>query len=62
MTTWLWTFKPESELKDERTKKWNSDYWELMEHRRNLNHGVQNSALIVHWILGDDPIFIGIEN
>jgi hypothetical protein len=33
------TFLSESELTNEKTKKWNSDYLELMEHRKNPNYG-----------------------
>jgi hypothetical protein len=35
------TFLTESELKnsDEQTKKWYSDYLDLMKHKRNLNYG-----------------------
>jgi hypothetical protein len=57
------TFLTESELKnsDERTRKWYSDYLELMEYRRNPNYG---RAKCFHCLLSperDDPIFIGIN-
>ena len=57
------TFLTESELKDgnEQTRKWYSDYLDLMEFRRNPNYG---RAKCFHCLLspdGDDPIFIGIN-
>jgi hypothetical protein len=57
------TFLTESELKnsDEQTKKWYSDYLDLMEYRRNPNCG---RAKCFHCLLSperDDPIFIGIN-
>ncbi len=57
------TFLTESELKDsdDNTRKWHSDYLDLMEYRRNPNYG---RAKCFHCLLspdGDDPIFIGIN-
>jgi hypothetical protein len=57
------TFLTESELKDsnDQTRKWYSDYLDLMEYRRNPNYG---RAKCFHCLLspdGDDPIFIGIN-
>jgi catechol 2,3-dioxygenase-like lactoylglutathione lyase family enzyme len=57
------TFLTESELKDgdERTRKWYSDYLELMEHKRNPNYG---RAQCFNCLLSpdrDDPIFVGIN-
>ena len=57
------TFLTESELKDgdDRTRKWYSDYLDLMEVRRNPNYG---RTKCFHCLLspdGDDPIFIGIN-
>src|SRR6185437_3136979 len=57
------TFLKESDLKngDDQTRKWYSDYLELMEHKRNPNYG---RTKCFHCLLspeGDDPIFIGIN-
>ena len=57
------TFLTDSELKDgdEQTRKWYSDYLDLMEYRRNPNYG---KTKCFHCLLspdGDDPIFIGIN-
>ena len=57
------TFLTESELKgsDDKTRKWYSDYLELMEYRRNPNYG---RTQCFHCLLSperDDPIFIGIN-
>ena len=57
------TFLTESELKDsdEQTRKWYSDYLDLMEYKRNPNYG---RTKCFHCLLspeGDDPIFIGIN-
>jgi hypothetical protein len=57
------TFLTESELKDSDNKirKWNSDYLDLMEYKRNSNYG---RTKCFHCLLspdGDDPIFIGIN-
>ena len=57
------TFLSESELTNEKTKKkkWNSDYLELMEHRKNPNYG---RTKCFHCLLdpsGDDPTFTGID-
>ena len=57
------TFLTESELKDsdEQTRKWYSDYLDLMEYKRNPNYG---RAKCFHCLLSperDDPIFIGIN-
>jgi hypothetical protein len=57
------TYRTESELKDddEQTRKWYSDYLDLMENRRNPNYG---RAKCFHCLLSserDDPIFIGIN-
>ena len=57
------TFLTESELKDgdDQTRKWYSDYLDLMEYRRNPNYG---RTKCFHCLLspeGDDPIFIGIN-
>jgi hypothetical protein len=57
------TFLTESELKnrDERTRKWYSDYLDLMEYKRNPNYG---QTKCFHCLLSperDDPIFIGIN-
>ena len=59
----LMTFLTESELKnsDEQTRKWYSDYLDLMEYKRNPNYG---RAKCFHCLLSperDDPIFIGIN-
>ena len=57
------TFLTESELKnsDERTRKWYSDYLDLMDYKRNPNYG---RTKCFHCLLSperDDPIFIGIN-
>ena len=57
------TFLTESELIDcdEQTRKWYSDYLDLMEHKRNANYG---RAKCFYCLLSpdtDDPIFIGIN-
>ena len=57
------TFLTESELKDadDQTRKWHSDYLDLMEYRMNPNYG---RATCFHCLLSperDDPIFIGIN-
>jgi hypothetical protein len=57
------TFIPEPELqhKDEDTKRWYSDYLELMNYTKNENYG---RAKCFHCLLdpgGNDPIFIGIN-
>jgi hypothetical protein len=57
------TFQTESEPKngDDQTRKWYSDYLDLMEHKRNSSHG---RAKCFHCLLSpdrDDPIFIGIN-
>jgi hypothetical protein len=57
------TFLSESELKgsDDKTRKWYSDYLDLMEHQRNPNYG---RTKCFHCLLSperDDPIFIGIN-
>ena len=57
------TFLTESELKDsnDQTRKWYSDYLDLMEFRMNPSYG---KAKCFHCLLspdGDDPIFIGIN-
>ena len=57
------TFLTESELKDsdDQTRKWYSDYLDLMEYRRNPNYG---RTQCFHCLLSperDDPIFIGIN-
>ena len=57
------TFIPETELqhKDEITKKWYSDYFELLNFTKNENYG---SAKCFDCLLhpgGDDPIFVGIN-
>jgi hypothetical protein len=57
------TFLTEGDLKesDDETRKWYSDYLDLMEHKRNPNYG---RAQCFHCLLspeGDDPIFIGIN-
>jgi len=59
----FYTFLTESELKnsDEQTRKWYSDYLDLMEHKRNPNYG---RTKCFHCLLSpdtDDPIFIGIN-
>jgi hypothetical protein len=58
----LWTFKQESELKDERIKNWYSYYLELIEDRRNPNYG---RSLCFHCLLSpnweESAIFIGIN-
>jgi hypothetical protein len=55
------TFLTESDLKssDEETRKWYSDYLDLMEHKRNPNYGRTKCCLLSPE--GDDPIFIGIN-
>jgi len=55
------TFLTEEELKDsdEQTRKWYSEYLDLMEYKRNPNYG---RAKCFHCLLSphqDDPIFIG---
>jgi hypothetical protein len=57
------TFLTESQLKDsdELTRKWYSDYLDLMEYKRNPNYG---RTKCFHCLLSpdrDDPIFIGIN-
>jgi catechol 2,3-dioxygenase-like lactoylglutathione lyase family enzyme len=57
------TFLTEGQLKDgdEQTRKWYSDYLDLMEDKRNPNYG---RTKCFHCLLspdGDDPIFIGIN-
>ena len=57
------TFLTESELKDsdDQTRKWYSDYLDLMEFKRNPNYG---RTKCFHCLLSperDDPIFIGIN-
>ena len=57
------TFLTESDLKDsdDETRKWYSDYLDLMEHKRNPNYG---KSKCFHCLLSpdrDDPIFIGIN-
>jgi hypothetical protein len=57
------TFLTEGELKDsdEQTRKWYSDYLDLMEYGKNPNYG---RTKCFHCLLisdGDDPIFIGIN-
>ena len=57
------TFLTECELKgsDDKTRKWYSDYLDLMEHQRNPNYG---KSKCFHCLLSpdrDDPIFIGIN-
>jgi hypothetical protein len=57
------TFLTESELKDtdDKTRKWYSDYLDLMEHTRNPNYG---RTKCFHCLLSperDDPIVIGIN-
>ena len=59
----VWTFLTESDLKnsDEQTRKWYSDYLDLMEYKRNPNYG---RTKCFHCLLSperDDPIFIGIN-
>jgi hypothetical protein len=57
------TFVPESELqhKDEETKKWYSDYLELMNYAKNENYGRAKCFNCLLQPGGDDPIFIGIN-
>ena len=59
----LTTFIPESELqnKGEDTKKWYSDYHELMNYTRNENYGRAKCCDCLLEPRGDDPIFIGIN-
>lgn len=57
------TFLTESDLieSDEETRKWYSDYLDLMDYKRNSNYG---KSKCFHCLLspgGDDPIFIGIN-
>ena len=57
------TFLSESDLRDsdDQTRKWYSDYLDLMEQKRNPNYGKSNCF---HCLLSpdrDDPIFIGIN-
>jgi hypothetical protein len=57
------TFLTEGDLKesDDETRKWYSDYLDLMEHKRNPNYG---RTKCYHCLLspsGDDPIFVGIN-
>ncbi len=57
------TFLPESELNDndEQTRKWYSDYLDLMEYKRNPNYGKSKCFHCLLSPAGDDPIFIGIN-
>jgi hypothetical protein len=58
----LSTFISEIELqnKNEDTKKWYSDYLELMNYTRNENYGRAKCFDCLLEPRGDDPIFIGI--
>jgi hypothetical protein len=56
------TFLSENELTNEKIKKWNSDYLELMEHRKNPNYGRKkcfDCLLSPDW--EEAAIFIGIN-
>jgi hypothetical protein len=57
------TFLTESELKvsDDETRKWYSDYLDLMEHKRNPNYGKSKCFHCLLSPVRDDPIFIGIN-
>jgi hypothetical protein len=60
---YIQTYITENELKDSdnQTRKWYSNYLDLMEHKRNTSYG---RAKCFHCLLspdGDDPIFIGIN-
>jgi hypothetical protein len=57
------TFVPESEIKhkDEETRKWYSDYLELMPYTKNENYGRAKCFDCLLEPGGDDPIFIGIN-
>jgi len=59
----LLTFISETELqnKDEDTKKWYSDYLELMNYTKNENYGRTKCFDCLLEPRGDDPIFIGIN-
>jgi hypothetical protein len=56
-------FIPETELqhKDEDTKKWYSNYLELMSYTKNENYGRAKCFDCLLDPGGDDPIFIGID-
>jgi hypothetical protein len=57
------TLVPESELKqkDEETRKWYSEYLELMNYTKNENYGRAKCFNCLLEPGGDDPIFIGIN-
>lgn len=57
------TFIPETELQHEGedTKKWYSDYLELMDYTKNENYGRAKCFDCLLNPGGDDPIFIGIN-
>ena len=57
------TYIPETELrhKDEDTKKWYSDYLELMSYTKNESYGRAKCFDCLLDPGGDDPIFIGIN-
>jgi hypothetical protein len=55
------TVLSENELTNEKTKKWNSDYLELMEHRKNPNYGRTKCFHCLLDASGNDPIFTGIN-
>ena len=60
----VWTHILENELKecgDDQTRKWYSDYLDIIEYERNPNYG---RTKCFHYLLRpdlDDPIFIGIN-
>ena len=47
-------------LKEE-TQKWNNDYYELLEYRKNPTFGKQKCSKCLLSGSNDDPIFVGIE-
>lgn len=57
------TFLTESELKDgdELTRKWYSDYLDLMKHKRNPDYGMTQCFQCLLGPETDEPIFIGIN-
>lgn len=59
------TYLSEDDLEEGRERKdmekWNSDYLELMEHKKNPNYGKLKCFHCLLSPAGDDPIFIGIN-
>jgi hypothetical protein len=57
------TFLTQSDLKEsnDETRKWYSDYLDLMEHKRNPNYGKSKCFYCLINPVRDDPVFIGIN-